>query len=207
VEGSIFCDAHREQATRFSLAFGRQDGDRSLAARPAEEGDGDQTLANGASLNDDRRVLAAAFHAAFHDLRQRPAEHTGPERWPQLSLYLLDQVLHCRAYFSIIPRAGESQPGHTYLLDDDRVFAAVAVGGVVFERLHPLYDQHLGELERQDLQTLDVHFLTYAGLVAINAHPAGGKPINLVTFALESDGFHETALDDEVRARMRHTYW
>jgi hypothetical protein len=223
VDDSIFCARHRAQAQRFSLSFGTQE-DASEAEPTAADIESEPAPAEPAlppqpepsappvaapertadEAGEERAVLAAAFHAAFDALRTRLTDEADPGRWPQLSLYFLDDTLHCRAYFSIVP--GEpSDPA--FALDEAHVHAALANGGVVFEELHAQFSACAGRLRQRTLQTLDVHFLTYAGLIAINAHPPGRKVENLVTFELEGGEFHEVALDDDVRALMRHEHW
>jgi hypothetical protein len=157
--------------------------------------------------DEERAVLAAAFHTAFDALRTRLKEHADPTRWPQLSIYFLNDALHCRAYFSIVPRTEDEPPAPLYALDEDRLHAALATGGAVFEELYARYAEHTEPLRCHTVQTVDVHFLTYAGLIAINSHPQAGKTHNLTTLKLDGDEFRKVELDDDVRALMRHDHW
>lgn len=236
VDDSIFCAQHREQAQRFSLSFGKQDEDETAAEspptgrettaktdanekteksekaekpRPVEpEGAPADTAPAHAELDEERAVLAAAFHPAFDALRTRLKEEADLERWPQLSIYFLEDTLYCRAYFSVIPRSADGEPPPpVYALHDERLHAALAAGGIVFEELYARYSVKVEALRDLSLQTLDVHFLTYAGLIAINGHPPGRAHENLVTFDLDGDDFRAIELDDDVRARMRHDHW
>jgi len=230
VEDSIFCIQHRDQAQRFSLSFGKQeDGedeppakspDPAAAKDPDAAGPGSEpatappTMRSEAELEEERTeldqeraVLAAAFHPAFDELRTRLHDQADPLRWPQLSLYFLDDALHCRAYFSILPHDEDEVPAPMFALDEDRVHAALAADGIVFGELYARYREYTEALREQSLQTLDVHFLTYAGLIAINGHPPGRKMQNLATLKLVGNEFRKVELDEDARALMRHDHW
>ncbi|MFC1609390.1 hypothetical protein ACFL6C_00390 [Myxococcota bacterium] len=198
-EGSMFCAKHQRQAARFSVSFGRQpeEPERQQSSRSEDPPAGSR----GADL-------AAVFLPTWETVRKRLAAGNDADanRWPQISVYYLEDRLFARPYFSIVP-APDDNPSLSLLdLSSTAVASALAQGGNVLEAIVELFETHLDDLKTHTIQTLDVHFVTYAGLIAINRHAPGEKDINLITFETRESGLAAVPIDD-VRQRLRHTQW
>lgn len=221
---SMFCERHRSQAELFSASFGHSAGDghgESTSAEPAypslsasQTSDAPEPFpvrqdATASATTIDIAGLTARVAVAFDKIRERAREHAERDanRWPQISIYCLHDRLHARPYYSIIPRNRDMEaPLSTYLLTENRVLDAVSDSGDVFAELVEQFEQRRDRLTQRDVQTLDLHFLTYAGLIVINEHLPDQSEKNLVTFELKDQKFVQVDAA-EVRDRLRHERW
>ncbi len=219
---SMFCEKHRNQAELFSASFGPAPGEESDASTSGAPGDPSRpaspisapasattTGATVVATRIDTDGLISRVAAAFDKIRDRAREHAERDanRWPQISIYCLHDRLHARPYYSIVPRNQDgAAPLRTYLLTENRVLDAVSDGGDVFAELVEQFEQQRERLTQRELQTLDIHFLNYAGLIAINEHLPDQTERNLVTFELKDQEFVRVAAA-EVHDRLRHERW
>lgn len=173
-----------------------------------------------------REALAYRINECLEKVRNRAREQgeRDGERWPQISVYTLYNEVIARPYYSIIPRAAKAatmgegagstnrddsdlqSAGHTYRVTDNRIIDAMANGGVVFDAFADLFEDRLHALQERQVQTLNIHFLTYAGLIAINEHLPDQRERNLTTFYIQGSEFVETPAE-EVRHRLHHERW
>ena len=228
VEDSIFCEQHRSQAQLFSATFGSDDehgdgqaglgpgitltkGRPTSGRRPAFARDGGALMTTEAEPELTGSELARMVRDSFDKIRERAKALAirDAARWPQISIYYLHDRLHTRAYYSIIPEAGEGESSpSSFKLVDEPVQEAITGDGLVLSRLEELFVERAESLRGRTLQTLDLHLLTYAGLIAINEHFPNQREENLATFALGAGGEGFTAVDPaEVSARLRHMRW
>jgi hypothetical protein len=160
-------------------------------------------------------ALAYRLERLFEQVRARAAGHAERDanRWPQLSVYTLHDKLLARAYYTIIPAAqgGEGAGPSatavpTYELDAAALSEALGPQGVVFEALAHAFAENKAALLARQVQTLDVHLMTYAGLVAITKHLANQRDEQVATFVFEGGAFKSVAAA-EVTGRLRHDRW
>ncbi len=155
----------------------------------------------------ERFLIASLLQNRFSEVRKRLAEQTDGNRWPLISFYVLDNELHARNYYAIIP-TGDGNPNNSATLELNAIFLeeAMSPDGALFAAIARQVGRHREALTKGDVQTLDVHFLTYAGVVAINRHPQSGKDENLVCFDCDGIGLSEAPID-HIRQRLRHQRW
>lgn len=156
-----------------------------------------------------REALAYRVVTALEKVRSRAREHVQRDanRWPQISIYLVHNKLLARPYYTIVPVTHDHvHAGPTFAVTDHEVLDALGQGGVVFDDLAKRFEENLEALRSRELQTLDVHLLNYAGVIAINQHFPSQREVNLVAFALQGDAFRRVDLED-VRPRLRHRRW
>jgi len=182
----------------FSASFGDgEEGDPGAAEAPASASRGPTS------------PLAVAMANAMEKIRERAAVDAQRDhsRWPQISVYYMHDRLLCRAYYSIIPHAaGVGAPEASFGVADPCVANALAEGGVIFQRFAAVFEDHAPRLRDRSLQTLDLHLLTYAGVVAINEHLPNQDEHNLASFALREGEFLPVEAA-EVRQRVAHERW
>jgi hypothetical protein len=96
--------------------------------------------------------------------------------------------------------------GSTLDLGADCVARALAPAGEVFAALVRILKEYGESLADQRIQTVDLHFLTYTGLIAINLHVPDQIDQNLVAFELKDGDIVQTTAD-AVRHRLGHRRW
>ena len=83
---------------------------------------------------------------------------------------------------------------------------ALRANGSVFCAFAEQMERADERLRERKVQTLDLHFLTYAGLVAINENLPTQRERNLATFALRHGPFEQVDATDVVE-RLCHDRW
>lgn len=197
----MFCADHHRQASTFSMAFGKQD---ELPTTGADTSGGSRGTVSGTDRASFRDLILGVFeHVVAHCESQDEKEAA---RWPQISVYFLNDHWHARPYYAIVPRRDgeENATVVPFTMADAR--PAFKPGRPIFDTLAEQFEAHLDELEKHQLQQLDIHFITYAGVIAINAHQKTSSDRNLATFKLENGEFVPTDLD-EVQGRLRRPAW
>ncbi|MEE8410066.1 MAG: hypothetical protein V3T05_10695 [Myxococcota bacterium] len=204
VEGSMFCSDHYRQAATFSLAFGQQD---QLPAT-GDAADNASSRPRGTVSGDDRNSFNELVLGVFEHVveKSESKENEVNPRWPQISVYYLNDCWHARPYYAVVPRRDGGDHGSVApfaMADARRDFEP---GRMVFDALVEQFETHLDDLKNHQVQALDIHFITYAGVIAINAHHPNRADRNLATFKLEGGEFVPTELD-EVSERFRRPAW
>jgi hypothetical protein len=217
-DGSLFCSAHRAAAARFAAAFAPGAVPVSPAPTaqtpasaaptpqtPASAADADTPLAT-APRNEEEIELAEALLPIWTEVRARAAKNDPQDagRRPLLSVYIVAQRLHVRAFWAIVPAAvGDARP----LPPTSELLAeAMAPNGAVFAAVAEHYAALAPELRRGAVQSLDVQIVTYAGVVAINATRPEGKVDRRAALVLRDGSFVATS-PDAVRDLLSRERW
>lgn len=228
----MFCAEHLSQAQLFSVSFGQTGPDERAeqaesaaeerhterasadgAADSAPKRSGDRPPVTGESEDQASDVLAEKLHQAFEKIRDRAKESSkrAALRWPQISVYYLHGKLLSRPYYTIVPRApreseGEAPAHPDFVITDTVVEKAIVSDGPVFVELAAHFKDCFESLKNRWLRSIDLHFLTYAGLIAINERLPTQEERNLTTFTIDGDRF--VSVDAaEVKPRLRHERW
>jgi hypothetical protein len=212
IEGSIFCEAHRSRAQLFARSFAAGETTATTptelehaveAAHPAPSAAPAHTPTPA-----ERAIEASPLHHSVLDAFARIAAHAKARtesRWPQISIYFVGEKLLARPYYSIVPsRAGERASGLSP--DSDALRLALEPASPVMQEIVARFAERTDDLKSRKLQSLDLHLLTYAGLVALNENPLGKAEKNLAVFDLNGGKIERTTLD-AVRPRLRHDRW
>lgn len=200
VEGSLFCARHRAQAALFSKSFGRDAMPEATAAAAAP--DAEPTAPRRPSAN----VVSELVQNVFAQIATPPAADAPLIRWPQISIYYLQDQLYGRPYYCVVPQAARTASGARLDLQAPAVQQAMRDDGMLMKDFVQRFGEYEAELKRRHIQTLDLHFLTYTGLVAINLHRAAQKDLNLATYRVTGDALEPVPLAD-VRPLMQHQRW
>jgi hypothetical protein len=210
VEGSLFCARHRAQAAFFSQTFAPTAPAGGAGETPAVDtpprADESSPHADEPPRSPAVARCAQLVAEALAELSKSAAPAVSGDRWPQISVYYLQEQLYARTYYSVVPAQAASATQPRIDLQHPALRAAMAPTGRILTELLAHFAANEAVLKRRHVQTLDLHFLTYAGLVAINLHKAGSKDVNLLTLAVSEDGLTPVTLDS-VRPRLFHKRW
>ncbi len=200
VDGSQFCHRHRAQAALFSRAFAPAEGVTAAAEVTA----GHAAPLPTASFTEAERAVAALTQTLTELLVSGEANKR--QRWPVISIYYASETLLARAYFAIVPSSGKDPECTPLNINGTRLKEALTTGGIVHHVLVEQFEASVAALKTQQLDSLDVHFVTYAGVIAINRHRSGERDKNLATLIQTEQGFEVTTVE-AVRPRLQHQRW
>ena len=206
MEGSLFCERHRAQAAFFSRNFGAAPPPGETPAPPTTPGLAVAPAVPQPVLPPGVNRAVELTLDAFAELSRGVDLAAPTDRWPQISIYCLQNQLLARTYYSVVPQIAAAAAAPRFNLQHPALRAAMAPSGTLLKEIATHFAAHEAELRRQEAQTLDLHFLTYAGLVAINLHRAGQRDLNLASLEVEEAGLRPAPLD-AVRARLFHKRW
>lgn len=216
-DDSLFCANHKARAAAFSVQFGlgnvdqspgegdEQAGPRHGGAR--KEAEGDPSVASTEEVPEGPpSKLITLLGETLERTRTRlsPEAARGRWRWTKICFYFQGGELLARAFFCAAPPAekGSDFPD----LRSEIWPRALAANSPARTELLRRFAACEGALRDKSLAALELHFVTYAGLVAI-CERAPEEPEHKVTlFDVDGDECVATTAAD-ARERLGHDRW
>ena len=157
-----------------------QAGDTSLA----EQGEQSDT-----SEDWDRARIETVVTRGLEDMRLWWDEDDSSIRWPKLVIYALHGGLRSRHFYGMTPldRKGGQAPERKYAFGDERVQKATEPGGVLYERMVALVEEHSDALRSREVQALSLSFLERQGTVRCASESSAGDSVDLCLYEVGED--------------------